>query len=189
MADDWYYQTGGQTFGPMSAESLKAGAKSGRLSREGLIRRGREGKWVAATKVKGLFRECAEDTDDPAIVIRPLSPGAPGLRFVRSRITRWPRSEKLSDRRPHYQRTSARAWSLTLPAITVAAGPDSFFRTRARLVAASRATLFLQCHRGRQAFLRRTRENKRRPSSFRADNRGDHRGHTACGVRPFRRLD
>lgn len=43
--DDWYYQRGGATFGPISARQLLALRDRGSLSEETLLRRGLNGEW------------------------------------------------------------------------------------------------------------------------------------------------
>ena len=54
MAADWFYLCGGQVVGPLTAEDLRGQARAGQVTPETPVRRGGEGKWVPAKKVKGL---------------------------------------------------------------------------------------------------------------------------------------
>jgi hypothetical protein len=52
---EWYYQLAREEIGPISASELRQLRKEGTLSRDSLVRKGKEGKWVLANNVKGLF--------------------------------------------------------------------------------------------------------------------------------------
>lgn len=51
MNDDWYYQAGGRVRGPVSYEQILAGAFTGELTAEDLVRRGPDGQWTAAASL------------------------------------------------------------------------------------------------------------------------------------------
>ena len=55
MANEWYFQAKGRRFGPISAGLMRQQVEAGRIVPETLVRKGDEGKWIAATKVRGLF--------------------------------------------------------------------------------------------------------------------------------------
>ena len=55
MTREWYFQVMGQELGPLSGGELKAKVANGQVQPDTLIRKGVDGKWLFATKVKGLF--------------------------------------------------------------------------------------------------------------------------------------
>ena len=59
MPDDCYAKIGGGSFGPLSISSLKKLAQLGKVKADTPIRRGKDGKWIAAGMVKGL-QDCFE---------------------------------------------------------------------------------------------------------------------------------
>ncbi len=63
MASNWFCKISGENIGPMSSKELKAMAEAGQLTPEHLVRRGKDGKWVPAIRVGGLFG--AESEEDP----------------------------------------------------------------------------------------------------------------------------
>ncbi len=54
MTADWFYLSGGEIVGPLSANDLRDQFVAGQLTPETPVRRGGEGNWVPAKKVKGL---------------------------------------------------------------------------------------------------------------------------------------
>jgi hypothetical protein len=54
---DWYFQVMGQELGPFTATELKAKVETGQIQRDTMVRRGIEGKWLFAERVKGLLPE------------------------------------------------------------------------------------------------------------------------------------
>lgn len=54
---EWYFQVMGQELGPLSAAELKAKVESGQIQPDTMIRRGIDGKWLFAERVKGLLPE------------------------------------------------------------------------------------------------------------------------------------
>src|SRR4051812_10059082 len=54
MAVNWYCSIGGVVYGPVTTQELKRMAASGRIARTDEVKRGEEGKWVAAVRVQGL---------------------------------------------------------------------------------------------------------------------------------------
>jgi hypothetical protein len=57
MAADWFCKIDGNKVGPFTPQQLKTIVAKGQLRPEHLIRRGNEGAWVPAGRVKGLFPE------------------------------------------------------------------------------------------------------------------------------------
>jgi WD40 repeat protein len=56
MADEWYYRNStGQEKGPVTAQKLKQLAELGRIEPDNEVKKGPEGRWTAASKVKGLL--------------------------------------------------------------------------------------------------------------------------------------
>lgn len=61
---DWYYQDNYGEVGPVSVAELKRAASRGEINENSLVRKGKNGKWVPACKVKGLhFHEVEASTD------------------------------------------------------------------------------------------------------------------------------
>ncbi len=54
MSADWYLHLDDRQYGPLSAAELKRYASEGRMTPETLVRKGEEGTWVPASRVKGL---------------------------------------------------------------------------------------------------------------------------------------
>lgn len=59
MSADWFCKIGEKTYGPFNGQQLKTVAAKGKLKPEHLVRRGSEGTWVPAGRIKGLFTEGA----------------------------------------------------------------------------------------------------------------------------------
>jgi hypothetical protein len=57
MSDDWFCKIEGKKIGPLTAQQLRTIVAKGKLHPEHLVRRGDEGPWVPAGRVKGLFPE------------------------------------------------------------------------------------------------------------------------------------
>jgi chitodextrinase len=55
MPTEWYYRASGTTVGPLSATELRRRALDGCVEPDHLVRRGREGPWVPAARLKGVF--------------------------------------------------------------------------------------------------------------------------------------
>jgi len=55
MATLWFYKVMGEEFGPCSAAELKEQAALGNIREDWLVRKGTDGQWVSAWRVKGLF--------------------------------------------------------------------------------------------------------------------------------------
>ncbi len=55
MADQWYTQRDGQKYGPFSPAQLKQMTVSGQLLPVDLVSKSADGRWVAASRIKGLF--------------------------------------------------------------------------------------------------------------------------------------
>lgn len=63
---DWYYKIGEQVVGPMSADQLRALATGGRLAPSDPVANAKEGPWVAASRVKGLFASASVEEEPNA---------------------------------------------------------------------------------------------------------------------------
>jgi len=55
MSADWYFSSGDLEYGPYSGAVLKQYAQSGRIQPQTPVKKGREGRWVRAERVRGLF--------------------------------------------------------------------------------------------------------------------------------------
>lgn len=55
MTAEWYYARNGQMAGPLTADQLKQDAIAGKVTTGDHVRRGANGTWVSAARVKGLF--------------------------------------------------------------------------------------------------------------------------------------
>ncbi|MEI8375367.1 MAG: GYF domain-containing protein [Planctomycetota bacterium] len=71
MSADWFCKIGEKRIGPLSGQQLKTIVAKGQLKPEHLVRRGSEGPWVPAGRIKGLFPE------SPAGTARPLGKTQP----------------------------------------------------------------------------------------------------------------
>ena len=62
MADhnQWFYQIMGETFGPVSPSELRQLAQASTISVDTLVRKGADGDWVRAERVKGLWGPAKE---------------------------------------------------------------------------------------------------------------------------------
>lgn len=65
---EWYFQVMGQELGPLSAAELKAKVEAGQIQPDTMIRRGVDGKWLFAERVKGLL---PERRPDPVLIPLP----------------------------------------------------------------------------------------------------------------------
>ncbi len=63
---DWYYKIGEQVVGPMSADQLRALATGGRLAPSDPVANAKEGPWVPASRVKGLFAPASVEEEPKA---------------------------------------------------------------------------------------------------------------------------
>ncbi len=76
MAVEWYCKIAGAELGPLSGQQLKALAADGRLRPGDEVRQGSDGKWVPASRVKGLLGGPAGSS----VAARPLGGGGAGPR-------------------------------------------------------------------------------------------------------------
>ena len=60
MSAEWFCEMAGEELGPLTAHQLKSLVAGGRLKPEDRIRKGTQGKWVPASRVKGLFQTNAD---------------------------------------------------------------------------------------------------------------------------------
>ena len=73
MSSEWFCKIGEKKVGPLNAQQLKTIVAKGQLKPEHLVRRGSEGPWVAAGRIKGLF--AAGDAKSPKE--KPVPSGKP----------------------------------------------------------------------------------------------------------------
>ena len=69
MASEWFCQIAGAELGPLSGQQVKTMAAQGRLHPDDVLRRGADGPWLPAGRVKGLFpadQPAAETPTAPA---------------------------------------------------------------------------------------------------------------------------
>lgn len=55
MPTDWYYQIMGEEIGPLTSDELRTHAQEHRISLDTLVRKGLQGRWVSADRVRGLL--------------------------------------------------------------------------------------------------------------------------------------
>jgi len=75
MPDGWYCQFGDNELGPYSSDQMRAMAKDGRLSPDGLVRNGTSGPWRRAEQLQGLT--FASKSMDDRSNVSPTSMSAP----------------------------------------------------------------------------------------------------------------
>src|SRR5438105_5252300 len=63
MASEWFYQIMGDTVGPLSVQDIKAHAHEGRITHDTKVRKGIDGQWILADRVKGLLPIANQATD------------------------------------------------------------------------------------------------------------------------------
>ena len=71
MTREWYFQVMGQELGPLSVGELKAKVANGQIQPDTPVRKTAEGKWIFASKVKGLF--AVPEEPPPAPIATPKS--------------------------------------------------------------------------------------------------------------------
>ena len=62
MSTQWYYQSDGYEFGPVSSSELKRAAFEEKIDGNTPVRKGTSAQWVSASHVKGLFAEPDQPT-------------------------------------------------------------------------------------------------------------------------------
>lgn len=82
MLSEWFYKTAEAEIGPVTANQLLSLAQSGTVLPSTLVRKGKEGQWVAANRIKGLFADVqpigsATTESNPENVGRQLPPPLP----------------------------------------------------------------------------------------------------------------
>ncbi len=77
MAREFYCEVMGQVFGPLEPADLRRMAKAGEIAPRDKIRRGENGQWVEAAKVKGLFDERSSAPPDNVAAEPPILPPPP----------------------------------------------------------------------------------------------------------------
>jgi hypothetical protein len=69
MTSQWFYQVMGEQIGPVSAAGLRKLAQGGAISRDTLVRKGPDGTWVLAERVRGLFSASDATTLPPPVTV------------------------------------------------------------------------------------------------------------------------
>lgn len=62
----WFYTQDGQPYGPVTGPELRAAVQLGFLDPSGRVRCGRDGAWVRARTLRGLFEESPARPDHPS---------------------------------------------------------------------------------------------------------------------------
>tara|TARA_R110002073_G_scaffold177188_12_gene335185 strand:+ start:15438 stop:16673 length:1236 start_codon:yes stop_codon:yes gene_type:complete len=79
MSGQWYYQLMGEEFGPFTSTQLKEKATAGEVGPDSLIRKGPDGDWITAIRVKRLFDAPKQSsTSQPPVSQQPNSPVVQG---------------------------------------------------------------------------------------------------------------
>jgi len=77
MSDRWYYRLMGEKLGPISSSELKQLAESGKVAPDTVVRKGLDGDWVLAEKVRGLFEPPSKSLEtQPQTAPQSLAPSA-----------------------------------------------------------------------------------------------------------------
>jgi hypothetical protein len=63
---EFFCREGNAEYGPLSADELRTLAASGLLTAAGEVRKGRQGNWLPATNVQGLFSPISESAEPDA---------------------------------------------------------------------------------------------------------------------------
>lgn len=77
MPTTWYYQSQNGSFGPISSADLKLLAENGEITPKTTVRKGSDGGWVPATKVKGLFLNEQTAVPQPPPIQAKIVPSVP----------------------------------------------------------------------------------------------------------------
>ncbi len=72
MSADWFCKIGEKKLGPLNNQQLKTFVAKGQLKPEHLVRRGNEGPWLPAGRIKGLFAAGAAPAQDKPASAKPL---------------------------------------------------------------------------------------------------------------------
>lgn len=64
MASNWYVKQGEMTYGPLDDRQLKHLATQGKINKDANVSRGKDGPWVSAQKIKGLFSDSLKPTSE-----------------------------------------------------------------------------------------------------------------------------
>ena len=130
MAKQWFYKVMGDEFGPCSAAELKEQAALGNIREDTLVRKGTDGQWVSAWRVKGLFdqtpnRPTAPSVAEPPPIVQPVpfahpAPPTPDPPPTPTIIT--------STKAPTTKRKKKRRWLAVLLFIVASAGGYALLR-------------------------------------------------------------
>ncbi len=86
MASEWFVQVRGTEVGPLGAGELRQLARQRRFATTDLVRKGKDGRWIAAAEIEGLFDDVARPP--PAIAPAVIPPASPSTVAVVSPMPR-----------------------------------------------------------------------------------------------------
>lgn len=66
MSKQWYFQVMGAEVGPLSPAELADKVKRGQIQADTQVRKGADGKWMSADRIKGLLQPVPEDIPSTA---------------------------------------------------------------------------------------------------------------------------
>lgn len=75
--DEWFCQIAGREIGPLSSSQLKAMAANGEILSTDSVRRGVTGKWILASRVRGLLPPVQDSPPVPPAAVEPPSSAEP----------------------------------------------------------------------------------------------------------------
>ena len=76
MRAQWYYKIMGEEFGPVSSSELRGLAQTSQISPDTLVRKGVDGDWIRAERVRGLFEPADSTLREKAGVPAPSASSA-----------------------------------------------------------------------------------------------------------------
>lgn len=121
MSVEWYYQLMGEEIGPLSASALKEKAATGDIQWDTFIRKGRDGQWVSAWRVKGLFdktkkfhTETTSKSLRPNVTIKkPMPPPIVAANVAIKEIDSAPASANTAESQPATKSNELPSWPLS----------------------------------------------------------------------------
>ena len=85
MSSEWFAQMDGGEFGPCSGAVLKQYAAEGRVIPTTQVKKGKEGHWVPAQRVKGLFASPSDAATGTSATYRRIRARIEGMSFEEAR--------------------------------------------------------------------------------------------------------
>ena len=74
MPSNWYVFDDGKQYGPIAGRKLKEWAAEGRITPQSKVRKGENGQWASASRVKGLFPVMPKPEEMAPSVSSPVPP-------------------------------------------------------------------------------------------------------------------